>query len=270
MDRIGRKSPLANPTFSTGCRGVRGNQAIDSMHWIDQRGRAIFDQARLGRRPENRRVRTCFGCRALAAALAASPALAGQDYPPGLFERSPVVPSGPPDATAPSGPPELNRSFWTARHCRSFSTSGRGRPAGRLLRWRRLPDLSQSGGSQAGARSVRSGSQRRAAVAARREPARRIIGMYVDGLEADREPVKLATLHRRGDRLQRCRLVLQIEGIPMLKLETKADLQRLIDDEIPESLTLDYKASALLGRKNDQRNELFKVVSPFANSAGGQ
>jgi len=40
----------------------------------------------------------------LAAALAASP-LAAQDYPRGLFENSPVVPSGPPDATAPSGPP---------------------------------------------------------------------------------------------------------------------------------------------------------------------
>jgi hypothetical protein len=41
---------------------------------------------------------------ALAAALAASPALAAQDYPPGLFENSPVVPSGPPGATAPSRP----------------------------------------------------------------------------------------------------------------------------------------------------------------------
>ena len=32
----------------------------------------------------------------LAAALAASPALAAQDYPPDLFENSPVVPSGTP------------------------------------------------------------------------------------------------------------------------------------------------------------------------------
>jgi hypothetical protein len=39
---------------------------------------------------------------ALAAALAASPAPAAQDYPPGLFENSPVVPSGPSDATGPS------------------------------------------------------------------------------------------------------------------------------------------------------------------------
>jgi hypothetical protein len=43
---------------------------------------------------------------ALAAALAASPTLAAQDYPPGLFENSPVVPSGPPGATFPSGPPD--------------------------------------------------------------------------------------------------------------------------------------------------------------------
>jgi hypothetical protein len=41
----------------------------------------------------------------LAAALAASPALAESDYPQGLFENSPVVPSGPLDATMPSGPP---------------------------------------------------------------------------------------------------------------------------------------------------------------------
>ena len=67
-----------------------------------------------------------------------------------------------------------NRSFWTAGRCRSFWTSatGRRRPAGRLLRRRPLPDLSQSGGSPAGARPVRSRSQRRAAVAARRRPMR--------------------------------------------------------------------------------------------------
>jgi hypothetical protein len=48
---------------------------------------------------------------ALAVALSASPALAGQDYPPGLFENSPVVPSGPPDATAPSQPPDAADPF---------------------------------------------------------------------------------------------------------------------------------------------------------------
>jgi hypothetical protein len=46
------------------------------------------------------------GVLALAAALAASPALAAQDYPPGMFENSPVVPSGPPEATVRSGPPD--------------------------------------------------------------------------------------------------------------------------------------------------------------------
>jgi hypothetical protein len=56
----------------------------------------------------------------------------------------------------------------------------------------------------------------------------------------------------------------------MLKLETKAHLQSLIEDEIPESLTLDYKASPSLGKDNKQRDELCKDVSAFANSAGGQ
>jgi hypothetical protein len=54
----------------------------------------------------------------------------------------------------------------------------------------------------------------------------------------------------------------------MLKLSTQADLQRLIDDEIQESLTLDYKASPSLAK--DSRYELCKDISAFANSAGGQ
>ena len=40
---------------------------------------------------------------ALAVALAAWPALADSDYPPGLFENSPVLPSGP-GAAPPPGP----------------------------------------------------------------------------------------------------------------------------------------------------------------------
>ena len=48
---------------------------------------------------------------ALVAALAASPALAAQDYPPGLFENSPVVPSGPPNGSDPSEPPDAAFSF---------------------------------------------------------------------------------------------------------------------------------------------------------------
>ena len=59
------------------------------------------------------RIITLFagGVLALAAALAASPVLAAQDYPPGLFENSPVVPSGPPNATDPYGPPDVTAPF---------------------------------------------------------------------------------------------------------------------------------------------------------------
>lgn len=56
----------------------------------------------------------------------------------------------------------------------------------------------------------------------------------------------------------------------MLKLETRADLQSLINDEIPESLTLDYKSSAALAKDSKSRDELCKDVSAFANSSGGQ
>jgi hypothetical protein len=56
----------------------------------------------------------------------------------------------------------------------------------------------------------------------------------------------------------------------VLKLETLVDLERLIQDEILESLTLEYKSSASLGRESRHRNELIKDVSAFANSAGGQ
>jgi Schlafen, AlbA_2 len=56
----------------------------------------------------------------------------------------------------------------------------------------------------------------------------------------------------------------------MLSLKDKSDLDRLITEDIQESLTLDYKAAAALGKSNNQRNELCKDVSAFANSAGGQ
>jgi predicted HTH transcriptional regulator len=56
----------------------------------------------------------------------------------------------------------------------------------------------------------------------------------------------------------------------MLRLETKSDLQRLVDDEIPESLTLDYKKSPALAKDSASRDELCKDVSAFANSAGGR
>jgi hypothetical protein len=56
----------------------------------------------------------------------------------------------------------------------------------------------------------------------------------------------------------------------VLNLKTQADLQRLIDDGIPESLTLDFKASPALSKESKSRDELCKDVSAFANSAGGQ
>jgi predicted HTH transcriptional regulator len=56
----------------------------------------------------------------------------------------------------------------------------------------------------------------------------------------------------------------------MFELKTKADLQRLIDDGIQESLTLDYKASLALSKEPKPRAELCKDVSALANSAGGQ
>jgi Putative DNA-binding domain len=56
----------------------------------------------------------------------------------------------------------------------------------------------------------------------------------------------------------------------MLKISTKEDLQRLVDEGIQESLTLDYKASLSLARDDKPRDELCKDVSAFANSAGGQ
>jgi hypothetical protein len=55
-----------------------------------------------------------------------------------------------------------------------------------------------------------------------------------------------------------------------LTLKTRDDLQRLVDEGLEESLTLDYKASAALSRESGAVNELCKDVSAFANSAGGQ
>jgi len=56
----------------------------------------------------------------------------------------------------------------------------------------------------------------------------------------------------------------------MLKISTKEDLQRLVDEEIQESLTLDYKASPSLARDEKSRDELCKDVTAFANATGGQ
>jgi hypothetical protein len=56
----------------------------------------------------------------------------------------------------------------------------------------------------------------------------------------------------------------------MLELKTRADLQRLVDEGLEESLTLDYKASPALSREGKAPDELCKDVSALANSAGGQ
>jgi hypothetical protein len=48
---------------------------------------------------------------AVAAAMAASLAFAGPEYPPGLFENSPLVPSGPPHAARQSEAPDADVPF---------------------------------------------------------------------------------------------------------------------------------------------------------------
>lgn len=47
------------------------------------------------------------------------------------------------------------------------------------------------------------------------------------------------------------------------------ELQRLIDDEVEESLVPDYKAAGSLDKNNDKKTEITKDVSAMANSAGG-
>ena len=64
-----------------------------------------------------------------------------------------------------------------------------------------FPHLSQSSGGQAGARSLRSPSLRRAAVAPGRGPARRVICVYVDGQAHD--PVKRVPLSSQAGALLR-------------------------------------------------------------------
>jgi hypothetical protein len=53
----------------------------------------------------------------------------------------------------------------------------------------------------------------------------------------------------------------------MLKLETRVDLQRLVDEGLEESLVLEYKASPALDRQSKPIDELCKDVSAMANSA---
>lgn len=50
---------------------------------------------------------------------------------------------------------------------------------------------------------------------------------------------------------------------------TEADLQRLVDDQVMESLTLEYKACASLTNDDKAKEELSTDVSAFANATGG-
>ena len=49
----------------------------------------------------------------------------------------------------------------------------------------------------------------------------------------------------------------------------EAALQQYINDEIEESLTLDYKAADSLDKADKKKTEITKDVSAMANSAGG-
>jgi hypothetical protein len=70
--------------------------------------------------------------------------------------------------------------------------------------------------------------------------------------------------------MERVRHAESVNGQEMLELNSKIDLDNLIAQGIPESLTLDYKASPALSKVGNKADELCKDVSAFANSAGGQ
>lgn len=54
----------------------------------------------------------------------------------------------------------------------------------------------------------------------------------------------------------------------MLKLETRAELDALFNNQVPESATLEYKASPAVDQK--KKDEIAKDVSAMANAEGGQ
>ena len=54
------------------------------------------------------------------------------------------------------------------------------------------------------------------------------------------------------------------------EFENRVDFQRMVDAQIEETLTLEYKASAALTRDSKNVLELCKDVTAMANSAGGQ
>jgi len=86
-----------------------------------------------GHKGFDQRVATLIagGVLAFAAALAASPGLAAQDYPPGLFENSPVVPSGSIDGQSGARPLRSPSS-----RCDAFAAS-----RGRCIRGSGCPGL---------------------------------------------------------------------------------------------------------------------------------
>ena len=49
----------------------------------------------------------------------------------------------------------------------------------------------------------------------------------------------------------------------------ESDVRALVANQVPEGLTLDYKACDALGRTESKKKEISKDVSAFANSAGG-
>src|ERR1019366_9995941 len=57
----------------------------------------------------------------------------------------------------------------------------------------------------------------------------------------------------------------------MLKLETQADLEALHTGNIKESISLEYKASLAIDKKDDNKKlEMARDVCAFANADGGQ
>jgi len=58
--------------------------------------------------------------------------------------------------------------------------------------------------------------------------------------------------------------------MPDFKFENRSDFQKMVDAQLEETLTLEYKASPALTRDSKNVLELCKDVSAMANSAGGQ
>src|SRR6266481_5232109 len=54
------------------------------------------------------------------------------------------------------------------------------------------------------------------------------------------------------------------------EFKDRADFQKMVDAQLEETLTLEYKASPALTRDSKNVLELCKDVSAMANSAGGQ